>query len=301
MNMSAPKKGIKRIKMATISVPDINFFEECYVNWLDYKVVGKSTVDEYMCNSWGTPKLINSKFILLSPKSGEDVFIRAIENPLINQLHPFSYLGWNAIELVVSDVNLAYEKLRNSPFDIIGTPKIISPNSSIKAMQVLGPALEVLYLTSTNGDREHLNHPEPKCLFGRIFIVIMAVNNLEKNQTFYLEKMMLESQGNLNIPVDILSSAQKKNKDYNYNISVLSASERGNKIELDEYDTKYSFNKHILDNLSQGISMITFEVNEIEEFNLDFIDIPGEIYKGFKSAVFLGPNGERWELLSKIS
>ena len=28
MNMSAPKKGIKRIKMATISVPDINFFEE---------------------------------------------------------------------------------------------------------------------------------------------------------------------------------------------------------------------------------------------------------------------------------
>ncbi len=301
MNIRASQKGIKRIKFATISVPNINFFEECYVNWLNYKVVSKSIVDECMCSSWGTPKLINSKLILLSPESGDDVFIRAVENPLINQLRPFSYLGWNAIELVVSDVNLAYEKLRHSPFEIIGVPKVISPNSSIKAMQVLGPAREVLYLTSTNGDRKYLNHPEPKCLFGRIFIVVMAVNNLKKSETFYLDKMMLEAQGNLSIPVDILSSAQKKNKDYNYNISVLSAQERGNKIELDEYDTKYSVNNHISDNLCHGVSMITFEVSAIEEFNLDFIDTPREIYKGFKSAVFFGPSGERWELLSKIS
>ena len=67
------------------------------------------------------------------------------------------------------------------------------------------------------------------------------------------------------------------------------------------YDRKYSINKIRSDNFPQGISMITFEVNDIDEFNLNFFDIPREIYPGFKSAVFLGPNDERWELLSKIS
>ena len=299
--MSSSKKGIKRIKMATISVPDIKFFEECYVNWLNYKVVDRSKVDKLMCNSWGLHKLINSEFILLSPESGDDVFIRAIQNPLINQFPPFTYLGWNAIELVVSDVNVAYEKLKHSPFEVIGVPKKISPKSSIKAMQVLGPAQEVLYLTSTSMDRQAINHPEPNCLFGRIFIVVMAVNNLQKDKIYYLQKMMLESQGNLSIPVDILSSAQNKDQNYRYNISVLTMLERGNKIELDEYDRKYSINKIRSDNFPQGISMITFEVNDIDEFNLNFFDIPREIYPGFKSAVFLGPNDERWELLSKIS
>ena len=111
---------------------------------------------------------------------------------------------------------------------------------------------------------------------------------------------MFTLQGDLSLPIEILSLAQKNELDYHYNICVLTGTEVGNKVELDEYEDRFKIQKVSKESLPPAISMVTFEVTNLDLFNLDFIDHPTELYPGFKSGVFLGPNGERWELLSKI-
>ena len=298
--MSLVKSGIKRIKIATISVQDINQFESYYINWLDYKVISRSKISQSMERSWGVKGYKGTPFILLAPNSGEDVFIRAVQAKNLTEVVPLTHLGWSAIELVVSDVDIVARNLINSPFKIIGPPKALTDGSPIKAMQIIGPANEVIYLTSSSGKRSDINHPEPKGLIGRIFIAVMAVNNIKESKEFYIRNMMFDSQGDLSLPIEILSLAQKKELDYNYNISVLTGIEVGNKVELDEYENSFKIQKISKDSLPSAISMMTFEVTNLDLFDLDFLSHPTEIYPGFKSGVFLGPSGERWELLSKI-
>ena len=146
--MSLVKSGIKRIKIATISVQDINLFESYYINWLNYKVVSRSNISQSMERSWGIKGYKDTPFILLAPNNGEDVFIRAIQTKNLTEVIPLTYLGWSAIELVVSDVDVVARNLINSPFKIIGPPKALTDGSPIKAMQIIGPANEVIYLTS---------------------------------------------------------------------------------------------------------------------------------------------------------
>ena len=60
---------------------------------------------------------------------------------------PYTTYGWSASELIVQDVDQLADDLADSPFEIIGPPKNLSFTDDIRAMQVLGPANEILYLT----------------------------------------------------------------------------------------------------------------------------------------------------------
>jgi len=56
----------------------------------------------------------------------------------------------SAAELIVDDVDALAAELASSPFRIIGGPADLSFSDQIRAMQVVGPAREVLYLTQAD-------------------------------------------------------------------------------------------------------------------------------------------------------
>ena len=64
--------------------------------------------------------------------------------------------GWNAAELIVEDVDGLAVQLENSPFKIIGSPADLSFTKNIRAMQVMGPANEILYLTQFKNNRPRI-------------------------------------------------------------------------------------------------------------------------------------------------
>ena len=47
-----------RIKMATVSAPDIDATLKSYQDHFAYKVIEESIVTETQANSWGTPKMV---------------------------------------------------------------------------------------------------------------------------------------------------------------------------------------------------------------------------------------------------
>ncbi|MDG1021921.1 MAG: hypothetical protein P8O77_10570, partial [Emcibacteraceae bacterium] len=111
-----------RIKMATVSAPDIDATLKSYQDHFAYKVIEESIVTETQANSWGTPKMVRRRQIITGPESGAEVYIRLVQNDDVPKYEYLRSYGWNAIEITVTDADLLHAKLKNSPFKIIGEP-----------------------------------------------------------------------------------------------------------------------------------------------------------------------------------
>lgn len=290
---------LKRIKMATLGAPDIAKTEAWYGEWLDYGVVDRGLVSADMARSWGTPASEGRRYSLLGPASGEDVFLRAVEIDPVPGFKTLTTWGWAAVEITVSDVDEVMKKLEGSPFKVLGLPRELTSSSPIRAMQVLGPADEVVYLTGNIGDRVASNHPEPKTLIDRIFIMVLAGPDLPALKQFYIARFKLGDQGDLAFPVGVLSDAQGLPADHKYELSVLVASERGNKLELDQYEPQFGARPVAKGQLPPGVAMTTFEADTLDDLDVEFIAPPMPLYEGYVAATFIGPAGERTELVAK--
>lgn len=297
--MIANGARLKRIKMATLGAPNLGDVESWYTAWLDYTVVERGLVSKKMAESWGLTASAGRRFVTLGPASGEDVHIRAVEIDPVPEFRTLTTWGWSAVEITVADVDDVMKKLEGSPFKVLGLPRELTPESPIRAMQVLGPADEVIYLTGNVGDRVSSNHPEPKTLVDRIFIMVLAGPDRSALKKFYLETFGLADQGDYAFPVKVLSDAQERPSDHKFDLSVLVASERGNKLELDQYNAPTGARPGPANQLSPGVAMATFEADSLDDLSVDFITPPSALYEGYLSATFVGPAGERTELVAK--
>lgn len=295
----AKESRLKRIKMATIGAPDVDQVIDWYGQWLEYGVVERGLVSDGLATSWGAPASAGRPYALLGPASGEDVYLRAVEIDPVPEFKTLTTWGWAAVEITVSDVDAVMTKLKGSPFKTLGVPRALTSSSPIRAMQVLGPAGEVIYLTGNVGDRAASNHPEPKTLIDRIFIMVLAGPDKPALKTFYLDKFGLGDQGDLAFPVQVLADAQGLPADHVYDLSVLVASERGNKLELDQYASQFGARPGASDQLSPGVAMTTFEVDSFDDLDVDFIAPPAPLYGDYSAATFIGPAGERTELVAR--
>ena len=298
--MIAANSRLKRIKMTTLGAPDLAKVEACYGDWLDYGVVERGQVSPALAASWGASASAGRRYAVLGPASGEDVYLRAVEIDPVPAFKTLTSWGWAAVEITVANVDKVMKRLENSPFHVLGLPRALTSASQIRAMQVRGPAGEVVYLTGNIGDRAKSNHPEPKTLIDRIFIMVLAGPDLPALKKFYLETFFLGDQGDAAFPVKVLSEAQGLPADHKFQLSVLVTSERGNKLELDSYPPPCGVRPGPLDQLPPGVAMTTFEADSFEGLNVDFIAPPAPLYDGYLAATFIGPAGERTELVCKI-
>ena len=82
--------SLKRIKMATIAVPDVDAIAPLYEEWLGYTAVESGTVPDALAASWGAPNTGGRRYISMQPESGADVFIRAVEADHLDVIGHFS-------------------------------------------------------------------------------------------------------------------------------------------------------------------------------------------------------------------
>ena len=288
---------LKRIKMATVSVPDVVTSAAWYSKWLSYVPLGVGKVSKELATSWGTPAMAGRKQILLQPESGADVFIRLVEIDPVPAYKPLLGYGWNAIEITVQDSDALQKSFAGSDVRIIGEVHPIGPNSPIRAMQVLGPGGEVVYLTSHTGDRAKSNHPEISSFVDRPFIMVLAGPDLNAIKTFYRDKFELGDQGDLSLPVNVLNSALGLPANTMFKLSVLVMAERGNKLELDEVPAPAGPRPRNPGQLPPGVAITSFSVASLANIDAPFITPPSVLYAKSRAASFVGPAGELVELI----
>ncbi len=291
---------LKRIKMATLAVPDVDAIAPLYEEWLGYTVVQSGTVPEQLAQSWGAPASAGRRYINLQPESGADVYIRAVEVDPVPGYKAMNTWGWNAVEIICDDPDAVYEKLINSPFTLLGEPLGLNNYPSIRATQFQGIAEDVLYLTAETGDRDNSLLPRPGAFVGRIFIMVVAGPDIQALQDFYAETFNMARGPIRNSPVALINRAQGIPLDSTRPITIVGMAEHGNILELDGYGPHTSPRPRNEGQLPPGIAMTSVTVEDLDAHNLDFITDPVSAYGG-RTATVVGPAGELLELIEEPS
>lgn len=295
-SVTKPVPKLKRIKMATIAVPDLDAIEPLYKEWLGYEVVERGDVPEELANSWGAPKSAGRPFIMMQPESGTDVYIRAVEIDPVPGHKAMTTWGWNAIEIIVDDPDAVYEKLLDSPFTLLGKPKGLKNYPSIRATQFKGPAEDVLYLTAETGDRTNSLLPRPGAFVGRIFIMVVAGPDINALQDWYVETFDMARGPINNSPIDLINEAQGLPLGSERPLTIVGLSEHGNILELDGYGENTGPRLQNEGQLPPGMAMTSVIVDSIDAIDVETITAPVTTY-GSRSATVVGPAGELLELI----
>ncbi len=292
------KPLLRRIKMATLGAADLGAVEDLYGRLLGYRVVERGVVARKLANSWGAPRSAGRRFISLQPASGVDVFVRAVEISPVSGYKPMTTLGWNAVEIIVDDVYKLYESLKNAPYEIRGAPHSLGGTiASVHAMQLTGPADEVVYLTCETGNREQSTLPVPHSFVDRPYIMVMGASDTDEVERFYSEHLALPSGGKYSMPIASIARAQGLPADHVYQLSMLQCAEMGNAIELDRYPESSLPRRRPDGELPPGVAIASFSVRNLADLHVPFIGDPEKLYEDKRAATFIGPASELVELI----
>ncbi len=289
---------LKRIKMATISVPEVNAIAPLYKQWLGYDTVARGEVAADLAASWGAPNSAGRPYVVMQPESGADVFIRAVEIDPVPDYKAMTTWGWNAIEIICDDPDAVYAKLIDSPFTHLGGPAGLTNYPSIRATQFQGPADDVLYLTAETGDRSNSLLPRPGAFIGRIFIMVVAGPDIQALQDFYADTFNMERGPINNSPVDLINKAQGLPLSSERPLTIVGMANHGNILELDGYGDHTGPRPRNEGQLQPGIAMTSVTVDSLDDLDLDFITDPITAYHT-RAATVIGPAGELLELIEE--
>jgi catechol 2,3-dioxygenase-like lactoylglutathione lyase family enzyme len=289
-----------RISTVTVNAPDLPASIAAYQRYLGYRVVEDGALGREVARCWGRPQLAGRRCVLMEPASGAETYLRFVHGPDYTGYEPLACVGWNAAELIVRDVDALAERLAGSPFRIIGPPANLSFSDKIRAMQVVGPAREVLYLTQISGKLAAFDTPVATSDVDRVFIVILGGANLDALQDYYHQQFGVARAPVMPSVVSVISARYGLPRDHKHPIAALQL--RGQcYIEADQLPAQVAPRPCDPGQLPPGIAMVTFEADSLPR------DLPSTLgpafllqslpYGGRRACACIGATGEIIELV----
>jgi hypothetical protein len=285
------------ITCVTVTAPDLKIVEACYTRFLGFRVAGRGQVSEQLAGLWRCPDESGQDYLLLAPEAGDDFVFRFIEHPDTEPFMPFSTYGWNAAEIIVKDVDALAGVLADSPFQIIGEPQNLSFSDDIRAMQVLGPGQELLYLTEFKKPVPGLDTPTARCDVDKVFIMILGGPSMDELQGFFGNRFGVPGAPSVESRVKGMSAAFGNSPEHKYLIAALPLNGQAF-IEVDEMPAQAAPRPNRQGQLPAGISMVSFTISGQTE-GLEAIDSAALPYgNGGRAACLTGSAGELIELIA---
>ena len=276
---------IRAIECVVHLVPDLVAIERAYVDWLGYEVADRCPLEANEARGWHAPALAERPSIALRPQSGESCTLRFIQSKSAADYRALTTYGWSATEIVVQDVDALADRFGQlaSPFRIIGGPAGLSRFPMIRAMQVIGPAGECLYLTEV-GEGSGLSIAPALSFVGKVFIVVAAGPDADAMFEPY------RPFGNsidppVATPVAVISAANGLPSDTLHRHGLVRL-EGGTLIELDGFPAETVPRKSAPGELPPGMALVRFSVSGLTAPKL----ICG---RGGESIQFVPATGER--------
>ncbi len=295
---------LKSIAIVTLLVRSLAPVESAYEEHLGYETVRRGTLSPELTGTWGTPGMAGREYILMQPASGAEVYLRFVRMPAdLADAPPFMTHGWNATELLVQDPDALADKLRDSPFRVIGPPADLTPGPDApRAMQVLGPAGELLYLTRIIPGGTSFDLGSARTPVDRVFITVVAGPSLTVLRDYYGRQLGLPLSDNLYWPIEVLARAHGLPLDTPFPLAV-AILPRHYLVELDEYPRTVVPRPRSDELLPAGMAMVSFTVDTLTAGTdaIEWRQPPQAIadfpYRGRRVAVTVGPAGEWLEVI----
>lgn len=289
-----------RISTVTVNAPDLPATVAAYQRHLGYRVVQDGALGHEVARCWGRPRLASHRCVLMEPASGAETYLRFVQGAAYPAYEPLACVGWNAAEIIVRDVDALAARLAGSPFRVIGPPANLSFSDKIRAMQVVGPAGEVLYLTQISEKLAAFDTPEAASEVDRVFIVILGGTSLDALQDYYHRQFGLARAPVMPSVVSVISARYGLPRDFRHPIAALQL--RGQcYIEADQLPAGAAARPCEPGQLPPGIAMVTFEVERLPPDLPSALDSlaepPGPPYDGRPARACVGATGELIELV----
>ncbi len=289
------------LRGATLSVRDVEASSERYVQWMDYVVVERGAIDPALADSWGAPAAGGRPFVVCRPASGAEVFLRFIEADPPADYRPLRTFGWSAMEICVSDTLAVEQRMRRSPFEVIGPPRELDGMPEIFPMQVRGPDDEIVYLTQIRGQPAGTRLPVAQSLIDRLFIMVLASSNLAETRRWFAQDLGLVAHGEVALRYTMLSKAFDLPEETKHVIAT-GGHEIDTFLEFDQYPAAATARAGAKDQLPPGIAIVTLEHPDLESVAADWLSAPAErsgaLYGGRRQGVLTCPDGGLIELVA---
>ena len=294
---------LESILMVTMLVTNLSVTEQAYDDYFAYETVVEGNVNENLASAWDAEDMINHPYIIMQPESGEDVYLRFIEDKEKTNYKPVGTHGWNSTEILVEDPDKLAEELDNSPFRIIGMPYDLYPTPNApRAMQVLGPSDEMIYLTRIIPDGSGYNLGSAKSYVDRVFIMVVGGPSMEDLQEYYRETFDMPVTEASDWTIGVISRLNDLPEDTLYPLAIAEF-DKDFLIELDEYPETIVPREIADGHLPPSTSVVSFFVDSLDAIDVIWREKPTTIeafpYNGRKVGVTVGVAGEWIELVEK--
>lgn len=283
-----------------------NNFDTCvsaYVDHLSMSEQVSGQLDSVKADLWGASKLVGARYTVLVSDTGAS-WMRVIEDTKAEPAKPFLQQGWLSLEVVVEDVDTLADELVGSPFELYRPPADLDVSPGIRAMQVIGPAGEVLYLTQVKAAVPPFDIPIARSRVDRLFIPVMCCTDRDAATAFYQQ---FGSVAEFKFDTKITSVNAAYGWDITRKHPVATVQLAGaSMIEIDQIDAAEPRPVNA-GHLPAGIAMISYELEGLATLastgSIEWLSAPVAIeeapYNGRLAACCIGAGGELIELIER--
>lgn len=250
------------IRRVTISAADLAAVERAYGEFLDYRVTDRGVISTPEASAWNAPAAAGADYVTMRPAGGDDFEFRFVRGPAMPDYVPLTTYGWNASEIMVQNVDAMAERVKDSPFEVVGEPRNLSFSDDIRAMQLRGPADEIVYLTEFKNPVPGLSVPTARTAVDRTFIVILGGPSMATLQDFYHATFGIAEAPVVESRVTMLSKALGVSIETLYPIAALGL-EGESLIEVDEMPAQVGPRQAATGHLPPGIAIVGFDCSSL--------------------------------------
>jgi catechol 2,3-dioxygenase-like lactoylglutathione lyase family enzyme len=294
---------LKTIAIVTLVVRNLAAVEPAYREDLHYQPVERGKVGTQLARAWDAPAMAGRRYVLMQPESGAAVYLRFIQAaPGTPDVQPFRTAGWNATELLVTDPDALAAELAGSAFEVIGPPRNLTAGENApRAMQVLGPEREPLYMTRfIPGGGSGLDLGSATSRVDRVFITVVGGPDLDALRAFWGGVLGLPLTEFGQWPIGVLARAWGLPPDTKFGLAG-AAMPRDFMVELDDYPDAVEPRRRAPGALPGGWAMVSFTAERLADLPVTWRATPRAVaarpYDGRTTAVTVGPAGEWIEVI----
>ena len=283
----------------TLVCKNLDKLVAAYVDYLSMTVVEQGDVGQALAELWGATELVGARYAVLSSDTGV-CWIRAVEDDSLAAAIPFKQQGWMSLEVVVEDVDTLATELAGSPFELVRPPADLDVSDDIRAMQVIGPAGEVLYLTQVKGPVPPFDIPMAQCRVDRLFIPVMCCGDREQASAFY-NGFPAVKEYKFDTKITSVNAAYGWELERKHPVATMQLAGQA-MIEIDQI-AEAELRPQPVGHLPAGIAMISYEVDSLDNLDLPWLGQPMRVdeapYHGRLAGCCRGAGGELIELIER--
>lgn len=288
------------IRSATVSVSNPRLAAQRFVDWFDYKVIEDGYISPDLACSWSAEKSSGRSYVVVRPISGVKVDIRFVESEPVAEYRPLRTFGWAALEICVQHVFEVEERLKNSPFSIIGPPNKIAVLPVIHPMQVRGPDDEIVYLTEIKQGGPGSGLPDALAPIDKLFICVLGCADMTAVAAWFAKQLGVHIADEFSIPYRMLNQAFELPSTHEHRLT--SADHAGDIfLEFDQYPEGAIPRPSRPGELCPGVAICSILHSDIDAIPGPWLTEPvareGVIYEGQRVGVLRTPEGSLVEVI----